>query len=150
MPGGSVHPATMLLRRLIQVTKDFEERLEEELTVNTTDLEAMQHLLQRGALSPGELAGLIHLSPAATTTVVDRLASLGHVSRRPHPTDRRRVLVEATDSSRHKAEAILWEMISGIDSVAKGLDSQSQETVVAYLSEVVSRYEQASTKTPTA
>lgn len=148
-PGGSVHPATALLRRLVEVTRDFEERLEEELSVNTTDLNAMRHLIQHGPIGPGKLADLIHLSPAATTTVVDRLESLGHVLRRPHPTDRRRTLVEATPRSRKKAEAILWEMIDGIDRVARELDPEAQNTVVAYLGEVVSRYERASARTPT-
>lgn len=148
-PGRSVHPATVLLRRLVQVTRDFEERLEQELTVNSTDLEAMQHLLQRGSLSPSELAEVLQLSPAATTTVVDRLESLGHATRSPHPTDRRRTVVQATDSSRSKAEGILWEMISSIDSVALRLDNHAQQVVVSYLDEVIRRYEEASAKTPT-
>ena len=86
--GGS-HVATLLLRELLDVTDDFERALGDELAVNATDLTAMEHLIVAGALSPTALADRLHLSSAAVTSVVDRLAALGHVRRTPNPDDRR-------------------------------------------------------------
>src|SRR5687768_972666 len=88
-----VHSATSLLREIREVTGEFEARLGAALTVNPTDLAAMEHLIQDGPLSPTDLAKRIGVSTAAVTTIVDRLTAVGHVTRMPHPTDRRGVLV---------------------------------------------------------
>ena len=90
---GELHRATLLLRTVIELSDAFERALGKELGVNPTDLTAMEHLIQSGPLTPSEIAKRLSLTPAAATTVVDRLASVGHVTRSPHPTDRRGVLV---------------------------------------------------------
>src|SRR3954470_8570643 len=50
----------------------------------------------RRPMSMGELAAALGIDPPNATVVVDDLESLGLVRRRPHPTDRRAKLVEAT------------------------------------------------------
>ena len=98
---GESHAATLLLRELLDVTEDFERTLGDELSVNPTDLTAMQHLIVAGALSPTALAERLELSSAAVTTVIDRLEALGHARRyltrvvgayrgHAHPTERPR------------------------------------------------------------
>ena len=47
----------------------------------------------------GELAKRLSLSPAATTALVDRLESAGHVSRLRDPANRRRVIVRMHDQA---------------------------------------------------
>jgi DNA-binding MarR family transcriptional regulator len=47
-------------------------------------------------MSMGELAAALGIEPPNATVLVDELESLGLVRRRPHPTDRRAKLVEAT------------------------------------------------------
>ncbi|MEA2378255.1 MAG: hypothetical protein QOD13_2162 [Thermoleophilaceae bacterium] len=66
--------------------------------------------LARQPMSMGELAAALGIDPPNATVLVDDLESLGLVRRRPHPTDRRAKVVEATrkgkDMARH-ADAIL-------------------------------------------
>jgi DNA-binding MarR family transcriptional regulator len=47
----------------------------------------------------GELAQRLGLSPAATTALVDRLESAGHVSRQRDPANRRRVTIRIHDQA---------------------------------------------------
>jgi DNA-binding MarR family transcriptional regulator len=50
----------------------------------------------RQPMSMGELAAALGIDPPNATVFVDDLESLGLVRRRPHPTDRRAKVVEAT------------------------------------------------------
>jgi DNA-binding MarR family transcriptional regulator len=61
-------------------------------------------------MSMGELAAALAIDPPNTTVVVDDLESMGLARRRPHPTDRRARVVEATRKGREmarRADAIL-------------------------------------------
>jgi DNA-binding MarR family transcriptional regulator len=66
--------------------------------------------LARKPMSMGELAAALEIDPPNATVVVDDLESLGLVRRRPHPTDRRAKVVEATRKGKamaRRADAIL-------------------------------------------
>jgi DNA-binding MarR family transcriptional regulator len=143
-PFAPVHAATEALRQLSDLTRSFERRLQHELSVNPTDLLAMQHLISRGPMRASELAHAIDHSPAATTTVIDRLETLGHAQRERDPKDRRVTRVVPTPESREKAERILWEMIQAVDDVVTSRSVADQEVITQYLSDVVERYEEAS------
>ena len=59
--------------------------------------------LARRPMTMGELAAALGIDPPNATVVVDDLESLGLVRRRPHPTDRRAKLVEATRKGKELA-----------------------------------------------
>jgi len=66
--------------------------------------------LARQPMSMGELAAALGVDPPNATVVVDDLESLGLARRRPHPTDRRAKVVEATRKGKEmarRADAIL-------------------------------------------
>jgi DNA-binding MarR family transcriptional regulator len=66
--------------------------------------------LARQPMSMGELAAALGIDPPNATVVVDDLESLGLARRRPHPTDRRAKVVEATRKGKEmarRADAIL-------------------------------------------
>lgn len=132
----------MSLRRLTELGRAFEKHLEAHLDVNPTDREAMEHLLTRGPLTAAQLAKAINHSPAGTTTVIDRLEHLGHITRESDPDDRRKTVVRATLSSRQKAETLLRTLARTIDEVATNLSPTEQDVVTAYLEAVTSRYEE--------
>ena len=135
-----VHPATTLLREILDLTTEFERHLGRQLTVNPTDLEAMEHLIRDGALSPTELSRRLGVSTAAVTTVVDRLVAVGHVSRQPNPSDRRGILIEPDPRSVRKAMTTLMPMILGMDGVLADFDETSRATITAYLERVADVY----------
>jgi DNA-binding MarR family transcriptional regulator len=66
--------------------------------------------LARRPMSMGELAAALGIDPPNATTVVSDLEALGLVTRRPHPTDGRAKIVEATRKGKElarRANAIL-------------------------------------------
>ena len=131
---------TALLRDILDVTGEFEAHVGRELDVNPTDLQAMEHLISSGPLSPTELARRLGISTAAVTAVVDRLVAVDHVSRAKHPTDRRGVLVVPAPNSVAKAMSTLMPMIMGIDQVLDDFSATEQATIAAYLERVLEVY----------
>jgi hypothetical protein len=117
-----VHRASELVREFIEVNGQYVAQLGRELEVNPTDLQAMQHLIMSGSLSPTELAHRLDISTAAVTSVVDRLVVV------PRP------------ASVQRAMGALMPMILGIDRVLDGFDADQQATITSYLERIVETY----------
>ena len=130
----------MLLREIRELSSAFEGHLGAELTVNPTDLTAMEHLIQDGPLTPTELARRLSVSTAAVTTVIDRLTAVGHVSRTPNPADRRGVLVVPAPASVARAMGALMPMIMDIDGVLAHFSDAEKSVITDYLERVVAAY----------
>ena len=60
-------------------------------------LSALVHLYLDGALTAADLARRLAITTAATAELLDRLQDRALISRNPHPSDRRKLLVELTD-----------------------------------------------------
>lgn len=73
-------------------------------SLGLTDVEMLVliHLREREALAPSQVAGLLDLSSGGATAMVQRLERGGHVTRRPHPTDRRSTLIELSEQTAHR------------------------------------------------
>ncbi|TDB71249.1 MarR family transcriptional regulator [Micromonospora sp. KC723] len=69
-----------------------------DLTV--TQLSALTSLRLAGALTPRELADVERVQPPTMTKIVAKLEERGLVRRTPHPTDRRQVILAATEGGR--------------------------------------------------
>jgi DNA-binding MarR family transcriptional regulator len=68
-------------------------------SVTLTHLAALSTLKRHGPLSPGELAAHERVQPPSMTRVVVALERMGLVTRTPHPTDGRQVVIELTDAA---------------------------------------------------
>ena len=73
--------------------------------VTLTHLAALSTLKRHGAMSPGELAGHERVQPPSMTRVVVALEALGLVTRTPHPTDGRQVVIELTPAAEQLLDA---------------------------------------------
>ena len=85
--------------------------------VNRTDLRIMGLVAAAGTLTAGRLAAKANLSPAATTTAIQRLSNAGHLVRRTDAKDRRRAVVELTP----KAAELLEEVYGPIERAGRAL-----------------------------
>ena len=74
-----------------------------DTSVTLTHLAALSTLKRHGPMSPGELAAHERVQPPSMTRVVVALESRGLVTRTPHPTDGRQVIIDLTPA----AEALL-------------------------------------------
>jgi DNA-binding MarR family transcriptional regulator len=68
--------------------------------LTTSQLSALTSLQLAGALTPRELADVERVQPPTMTRIVGKLEELGLVARTPHPTDRRQVILAATEAGR--------------------------------------------------
>ncbi|HYA51072.1 MAG TPA: MarR family transcriptional regulator [Streptosporangiaceae bacterium] len=79
------------------------ERLMPELAepaLSDTQLAALATLERHGAMSPGDLAEHEKVQPPSMTRVIAALVDWDLVTRAPHPTDRRQVILTVTPAGR--------------------------------------------------
>jgi len=102
----SKQPAEDAVTRVALLSADFGAASDEidaaaarVFGVNRTDLRILDLVNRAGSMSAGVLAAAAGLSPAATTTAVQRLVAAGHLVRAVDPADRRRVVLTLTDSA---------------------------------------------------
>ena len=73
------------------------QRVDQSITL--THLAALSTLQRHGAMSPGELASHERVQPPSMTRVVVALEGMGLVTRSPHPTDGRQVVIDLTPAA---------------------------------------------------
>ena len=66
----------------------------------------------RGSLPLGKMGERLQVHPTSVTSIVQRLAASGFVTRRPHPADGRAVLAEITDAGRAVVEAATRDLVA--------------------------------------
>ena len=117
---------------LLRAAAAVEPTVARRAGISTSELQALRHLLD-GSRGPVELSHLLGVTSAASSGVVDRLASRGHVQRRPHPDDGRRTQVEVTDSGRREVDAMLDPMPARLAELDASLDEAERDVVRRYL-----------------
>jgi DNA-binding MarR family transcriptional regulator len=93
----------LLLRRLTVELDAVGQRFAEIHGLNRTDVRALVAIMDaaRGgeSLTAGRLGDAVDLSSASVTALLDRLEKVGHIRRIRDAGDRRRVVLEMTDSA---------------------------------------------------
>ena len=93
----------LLLRRLTVELDAVGQRFAELHGLNRTDVRALVAIMDaaRGgeALTAGRLGAAVDLSSASVTALLDRLEKVGHIRRTRDADDRRRVVLEMSDSA---------------------------------------------------
>ena len=100
--------AAALAHELRIAVMRFSRRLRSQrvdTSVTLTHLSAMSTLRRHGAMSAGELAAQERVQPPSMTRVVGALEAMELVTRTPHPTDRRQVVIELTPAAHELLEA---------------------------------------------
>ncbi|KAA8880655.1 MarR family transcriptional regulator [Nocardia colli] len=90
-----------VVERYQAAVDDFDREMARLLRVNETDLRCLEILVQDEpeTATPGLLADRLGLTTGSVTAMLDRLERIGYVTRSPHPTDRRKVIIRATDTT---------------------------------------------------
>lgn len=137
---GIHHSAVQVLEALREyraAETAMRRRTKDSMGMGETDLLAIRYLLEaarRGRpMGPRDLAARLGISSASTTTLLDRLTKSGHVRRQPHPTDRRALVVTATESADAEVRATLGPMHRRMLDAAEALTPEQAETVVGFL-----------------
>ncbi|WP_051389355.1 MarR family winged helix-turn-helix transcriptional regulator [Arthrobacter sp. 35W] len=113
-------PFVSLLRRLQLTSGNLRSAIAKELGISMAELNALNHAADHENLTPKKLSELMDLTTGSMTTMIDRLERSGLMTRHPHPTDRRSVLLALTPGGR---QAMKWMSRLYIDAVAEAFQS---------------------------
>jgi DNA-binding MarR family transcriptional regulator len=101
--------------------------------IGSTDLDALEHLEADGPLTQRDLGERLSLTSGAITMLVDRLEQVGWVLRRPHPSDRRYVVIELTQTALDAIPQGLATYHESIARLARSLRPEQREQAVSFL-----------------
>jgi DNA-binding MarR family transcriptional regulator len=92
--------------------------------ISPARLSALSVIVFTGPLTVGALAEAESVRSSTMTGIVNGLEEAGQVRRKPHSTDQRAVMVQATAAGRR---ALRQARIRRIESIARGLDGLSRQ-----------------------
>lgn len=84
-----------------------------------------------------ELVQILHMDKSSVSGLVDRVVQRGFLRRRPSPTDRRAVVVEATAKGRRRGDAFFEAMAREMNDVVDQLDPPDRVRLAELLSDIV-------------
>ncbi|WP_404429245.1 MarR family transcriptional regulator [Microbacterium lacus] len=84
-------------------------------------------------VTPVALSRYLGISSASTTALLDRLERSGHITRSPHPDDRRSVLITASVKSDNEIRHTLAAMHDRMMSVVRPMSEQDRAVVIGFL-----------------
>ncbi|MGH3153050.1 MAG: MarR family winged helix-turn-helix transcriptional regulator [Streptosporangiaceae bacterium] len=118
------------VRGLSTALDQLDQAAADRLGINRTDMRCLDLLEQRGEpMTAGQLAQSAGLTTGAVTTLIDRLERVGYARRLQDTADRRKVLVEPTDSLREQTRHIFSGLGARVRTLADGY-SNSQLAVI--------------------
>lgn len=97
-----------------------------------SELVVLEHLTA-GPLGPAEIARLLEVSTAASTGIVDRLVTRGHVERVADSADRRRTSVHITAAGHAEVINRLLPMFEALQALDDTLTPRERAVVTRYL-----------------
>jgi DNA-binding MarR family transcriptional regulator len=128
---------TAAVRRLDTALTRWHAVVADRLGMDEAELLTLARLAMDESQGPAELARSLHMTSGAMTAVLDRLAAHGHLVRRPHPTDRRRVTLHLTESAHEAARVQVTPMAATITELGRRFSPSEREAVGRFLEELI-------------
>lgn len=124
--------------------RDAEQKLSEAslryMRLNQTDMRALHFLIvceHAGTIAtPGAIAEHLGISSASTTKLLDRLERGGHITRAPHPTDRRALAITVVPETRESAMNTVGRQQAKRFHAAARLTREEREVVIRFLDDM--------------
>lgn len=124
------------VRALVVATDEYRRVMAGVTGTGVLESAAIGELRARGPLPPSALAERLGIASASMTAMLDRLTLAGLLVRRPHPTDRRSVLVELTPHGHATINAAFDVFRDDVVSAVDGLPPDQVRTLGAVLHRV--------------
>jgi DNA-binding MarR family transcriptional regulator len=112
------------------------------------ELTALEHLVLRGGLTPGELGHRLGLTSGGVTALTGRLIDAGYVRRERHPRDGRMRVLGATDAGAEFLHAHLDHVLDVAEEALSGLSDHDAALVADVLALVASAKDFDAAATP--
>jgi DNA-binding MarR family transcriptional regulator len=124
----------MAMQEVIASAVLTNERIARSVGLNVVDFQTYGVLLRSGApMTPGQVSQATELPSSTTTRVLDRLEAKGMVERRPDPSDRRKVQVQALQFYDKNVEDAYAEIVRQLGEVHAGFTVAELEIALRYL-----------------
>ncbi len=125
------------LREVLQAGRQMQSAMAAGLGLRLTDLQAIDHVVSApepiGTVELGERLGL---RSASATALVDRLVAAGHLTRRPHPADGRRITLAATPHAQQEVRRVLAPLLTDLTGIGGRLGHHDLAVVLDVLGEI--------------
>ncbi len=136
-----------LLRQLNLELDRFNALFSDAHGLHQTDLNALVAILdaanRQDPMTPGRLADTLDLSVSATTALLARLESLGHITRERSKTDRRRVDLDIHDTARQVGSDFYRPLLREFSAVWHEFSDEQRETIRQFLTATIGAAGQA-------
>ncbi|MEJ2038731.1 MAG: MarR family transcriptional regulator [Desulfosarcinaceae bacterium] len=105
--------------------------------VSLAQCHALMEIDGQGPLNLGELAGSLGLDKSTLSRTVDGLVNIGLVERKPHPRDRRSILLSLTDQGQRTCDNINANNDALFLRVFNRIDPQTRGDIAAHFQTLV-------------
>jgi DNA-binding MarR family transcriptional regulator len=110
-----------------------QQAIADRLGIHITDFKCLGVLHRKGPMTPKSLAQELAVSPAATTTIIDRLEKARYVRRTRGTHDRRSVTVHATEQSVRRVTGLYKSLADESARLNAGFTQQELKAIGRYL-----------------
>lgn len=135
------HPLLRILQEFTIEANRYVDAAGERKDMHRTDMNAlaviMRHTARGNVVTPGLLRKELNLSSPATTALIDRLDSSGHVVRERHSTDRRQVQLKMTPKAFQEGGAIFAPLAQHMGTAMAGFSEAELETVTRFMTAMI-------------
>lgn len=125
------------LREAEQIISEASQRY---MQLGATDMRALHYLIVAGnsgsVATPGAIAAHLGISSASTTKLLDRLERAGHVTRAPHPSDRRALAISISPETHEAAMQTVGRQHAKRFHAAARLTSDERAVVIRFLKDM--------------
>ncbi|HJA03862.1 MAG TPA: MarR family transcriptional regulator [Candidatus Microbacterium stercoravium] len=129
------------LREWQESARALSEASNRYMRLNESDMRAIRMMIraqrQQQIVTPKDIAREVGISSASTTKLIDRLVAAGHLTRAPHPTDRRTTCIEVTPHTRRSAHETIGRQHARRFRVAAEMTPADRETIIRFLDALV-------------
>jgi DNA-binding MarR family transcriptional regulator len=134
-PGGGPEEPAVRLQALLRLAALARPALADRLGISLNEVWAVEHLMAE-PMGPVELSRRLDITSASATVLARRLEATGHVTREPHPDDRRRTVLRPTPGAVGSVMSQLGPFLEDIAAAGAGLDEAQRAIVTEYLRRV--------------
>ena len=128
------------LGRLRNAEQQLSDASLKYMKLNQSDMRALHYLIVAAntheIATPGAIANHLKISTASTTKLLDRLERAEHITRSPHPSDRRALAIAITAKTRDAAMDTVGRQQSKRFYSAARLTPEEREVVIRFLDDM--------------
>jgi MarR family transcriptional regulator, organic hydroperoxide resistance regulator len=128
----------------------FNQRVADQLGINATDHQVLNHLDLLGSATPGRLAQLTGLTTGGITLVLDRLESAKYLKRERNPKDRRSWIIRPNPARMGKVFALYKPIDVGMDRLASRYSNEELCVVLDFFAQANRARDAMRAETPAA